>query len=96
MRTAGEYQTGLFFLSTQARPVNVVADVAADQGADAGAAGAVAAGAEGVDLGSFGGLQDGLACICGELDAFWRYRDSERDGRGGWGHGFAIGCRLGG
>ena len=60
MRAAGEHQTGLFFLGTQAWPVGVVADVAADQGADAGAAGAVAAGANGVDMGSFGRLENGL------------------------------------
>lgn len=64
MRTAGEDQTGLLFLSTQARPVDVVANFSADEGADAGAAGTVAAGAEGVDVGSFSRLQDGLGGIC--------------------------------
>lgn len=100
MRTAGQYQTGLFFLSTQARPVNVVTDVSADQGADAGAAGAVAAGAYEVDLGSLGGLQNGFVCICWELQVFRASirlkSDGEDVGACGCGHGFSIGCRLDG
>ena len=71
MCAAGEYKASLFFLCTQARPVDVVSDVATDEGADAGAAGAVSAGALGVDLGSLGGLQDGLVGICDKLLAFW-------------------------
>ena len=60
VRAAGQHQSGLFFLGAQARPVGVVEDVAADEGADAGAAGAVAAGADRIDLGSLGGLLDGF------------------------------------
>lgn len=63
MRTAGEHHTGLFFLSTQARPVDVVANVSADEGADAGTASSVTAGTGGVDLGSFGSLENGLGGI---------------------------------
>lgn len=70
MRTAGQHQTGLLFLCTQARPIDVVADFSADEGADAGAAGAVSAGAWGVDLGCLGGLQDGFVCICAEMMRF--------------------------
>lgn len=45
MCDAGQDQAGMFFLQTQTWPVNAVADLAAQQGTDAGAAGAVAAGA---------------------------------------------------
>ena len=80
----------MFFLGAQARPVDVVTDVTADEGADAGAAGAVAAGAGEVDLGYLKGLEDSLGCICGELDVFRLNNDGERS----WRHGFANGCRL--
>ena len=65
MRHAGQYQAGLLLFRAQAWPVNLVADVAADEGADAGAAGAVSAGVGWVDQGCLKGLQDGLAGFCG-------------------------------
>lgn len=60
MRHAGQDQTGLFFLQTQTRPVNVVADLATQQGADAGSAGAVAARTGEQNVCFEGGLQHGL------------------------------------
>ena len=67
MRHAGQHQAGLFLFVAQAWPFNLIADVAADEGADAGAAGAVSAGAGWVNQGCLTGLQDGLAGVCGEV-----------------------------